>query len=349
MPRKPFTKSLLAYGSVFIILGIGGCGGGSDDAGSAAESTSSVSSVHAVGFRDAQGWQIGLTGILVSDLVALSLSGQDVSTLRQRETDIEGGVADGALFFNSDRPLSESFLQSPAILTVTTNSGQSDIPIEFVTIGTMEFNPASGEIPNVQALAASSKKSSCPEPKLFAMPTPKPISCKYKSKDCQDGFVHPGVDFSTSGKIQSVADGKVEKVVINGSGDHGLGNVVIIGHEMGCRTYYSLYAHLDTIDSRVKVGKKVDVGQTIGVAGATGNGKRSNWKKSHLHFELKPLPILGNPAGVGTKKSSCDTVVGSKNAAANSCFGRVVGDPANYGYFDPNVFFSRVNSSINPF
>lgn len=348
MPRKSLSKIAKVCGSIFAVLSIGGCGGGADDAGGVAKSTSSAPSVHAVAFRDGQGWQIGLTGVLASDLVALSLNGKDISSLRQKGVDIEGIVSDGALFFNSDLPLDESFLQEPVNLTVTTIAGQSNISLDFVTVSTADLDSTNTEIPSVQALAISSKKSNCTEPKLFAMPTPNRISCKYKSKNCQTGFVHPGADFSTGGKVQSVTDGKVEKVVINGSGDHGLGNVVIIGHEVGCRTYYSLYAHLDSIDSRVKVGKKVDVGQTIGIAGGTGNGERYKWD-THLHFELKPLPILGNPAGVGTKKKSCNSVADSKNAAANSCFGRVVGDPANYGYFDPNVFFNRVNSSVNPF
>jgi murein DD-endopeptidase MepM/ murein hydrolase activator NlpD len=57
----------------------------------------------------------------------------------------------------------------------------------------------------------------------------------------------------------------------------GWGNVVVIDHGQGVRTWY---AHLRAVN--VQVGRRVALGATIGLAGASG---RANGP--HLHFEVR--------------------------------------------------------------
>jgi murein DD-endopeptidase MepM/ murein hydrolase activator NlpD len=63
---------------------------------------------------------------------------------------------------------------------------------------------------------------------------------------------------------------------------HGYGNIVIVNHGSGVTTHY---AHLSSFD--VQVGQRVERGQIVGRAGATGRAT-----SPHLHYELR---IDGNP------------------------------------------------------
>lgn len=63
---------------------------------------------------------------------------------------------------------------------------------------------------------------------------------------------------------------------------HGYGNIVIVNHGGGVTTHY---AHLSGFD--VQVGQRVERGQIVGRAGATGRAT-----SPHLHYELR---IDGNP------------------------------------------------------
>lgn len=63
---------------------------------------------------------------------------------------------------------------------------------------------------------------------------------------------------------------------------HGYGNIVIVNHGGGVTTHY---AHLSSFD--VQVGQRVERGQIVGRAGATGRAT-----SPHLHYELR---IDGNP------------------------------------------------------
>ncbi|HJQ23906.1 MAG TPA: peptidoglycan DD-metalloendopeptidase family protein [Blastocatellia bacterium] len=64
--------------------------------------------------------------------------------------------------------------------------------------------------------------------------------------------------------------------------NHGYGNLVIINHGGGVTTHY---AHLSSFD--VQVGQRVERGQIVGRAGATGRAT-----SAHLHYELR---VDGNP------------------------------------------------------
>lgn len=88
---------------------------------------------------------------------------------------------------------------------------------------------------------------------------------------------HQGVDLAKSGNIPiySSAAGTVTRVGVLGT----YGNVVMIVHNIGGKTYETNYAHLHSF--AVKVGQKVKQGQRIGRMGTTG---RSTGQ--HLHFEI---------------------------------------------------------------
>lgn len=124
------------------------------------------------------------------------------------------------------------------------------------------------------------------------------------------GRYHTGIDCLGPGNqatyIQASNVGKVYAVTINGQNDHGLGNCLILRHDvivssngttMPC---YTLYAHLDGIANGLACGQVVKRGQVIGVMGSTGYGQRFYWGATpHLHFEVKSAGILSNPTNGG--------------------------------------------------
>jgi peptidoglycan hydrolase-like protein with peptidoglycan-binding domain len=87
---------------------------------------------------------------------------------------------------------------------------------------------------------------------------------------------HSGVDYSARVGTPIAAAG-AGIVTYAGPLAGGWGKVVTIGHGADVRT---MYAHLSKI--RVRVGARVDAGETIGRVGKTGNASGS-----HLHFEVR--------------------------------------------------------------
>jgi len=78
-----------------------------------------------------------------------------------------------------------------------------------------------------------------------------------------------------------------------------MGNTVVIQHSSETiGAFYSLYAHLESIDAGVEVGARVDESSTLGVMGGSGYGQPDYWP-AYLHFETKTQPVLHN--GLGTK------------------------------------------------
>lgn len=95
----------------------------------------------------------------------------------------------------------------------------------------------------------------------------------YKGKDV-DKQVHLGYDLAVTANVAISAAQKGEVVH---AGDLGIyGNCVVVDHGMGVQ---SLYGHLSSIG--VKVGDKVDKGQTLGRSGMTGLAGGD-----HLHFTM---------------------------------------------------------------
>ncbi len=88
------------------------------------------------------------------------------------------------------------------------------------------------------------------------------------------GTQHDGIDLpgAYGQKVMAARDGVVEMA----GTDPSAGNYVIIKHDNG---YYSYYMHLSKIS--VSKGQKLNVGQTVGLMGSTGNSTGV-----HLHFGL---------------------------------------------------------------
>jgi len=89
---------------------------------------------------------------------------------------------------------------------------------------------------------------------------------------------HLGIDIAAGeGALIYAADSGV--IVFAGGAYGGYGNMIMIDHGNG---YQTLYAHLSVI--YVHCGQSVSRGQTIGIAGSTGNSTGP-----HLHFEVRYL------------------------------------------------------------
>lgn len=97
---------------------------------------------------------------------------------------------------------------------------------------------------------------------------------------------HAGTDLAAdTGTDIYAADGGT--VVFSGWNTAGYGNLIILDHNNGWRTYY---AHLS--DIYVDCGQWVPRGSIIGAMGSTGNSTGP-----HLHFEMLRFGIAVNPAG----------------------------------------------------
>jgi murein DD-endopeptidase MepM/ murein hydrolase activator NlpD len=97
---------------------------------------------------------------------------------------------------------------------------------------------------------------------------------------------HSGIDLAVdTGTDVYAADGGT--VVFSGWNTAGYGNLIVLDHNNGWRTYY---AHLSKID--VGCGQWIPRGSIIGQVGSTGNSTGP-----HLHFEMLRFGIAVNPAG----------------------------------------------------
>ncbi|NDJ35861.1 MAG: M23 family metallopeptidase, partial [Chloroflexi bacterium] len=97
---------------------------------------------------------------------------------------------------------------------------------------------------------------------------------------------HQAVDLAWDlGSPVKAADGGT--VVYAGWNDYGYGNLVVLDHGRGWRTYY---AHLRTVS--VECGAWAARGSVIGALGSTGNSTGP-----HLHFELLRFGIAVDPEG----------------------------------------------------
>src|SRR5213083_1191530 len=82
-------------------------------------------------------------------------------------------------------------------------------------------------------------------------------------------------------EVRAIADGKVVHTnLVPGYSNYG--KYVVIAHQWGGSTYYSLYGHLSSI--AVQLGDVAKRGQRIAVMGYTGTGL--NQERAHLHLEL---------------------------------------------------------------
>jgi len=158
---------------------------------------------------------------------------------------------------------------------------------------------------------------------------------------------HSGIDMSTKEpeNVKAIYEGTIASIIVMGDTDAGFGNTVIIEHNINNEIIYSLYAHLETINKDIIVGKKIKGGDLIGVTGASGYGCQNYWRigkdgcnendflDRHLHLEIKTKPILTNSEG----GDGCL----QKNGAKGSCYGYSPKDPTNYGYINPIKFITN--------
>ncbi len=167
-----------------------------------------------------------------------------------------------------------------------------------------------------------------------------------------DYYQHTGVDFAPTQGIQNIPayaifDGKVAKIQLNDKTDHGLGNTIILEHEINGGKIYSLYAHLALINVKLKEGVFVDKGEIIGEIGNSGFGCKNYWRigadgcdknspnDTHLHLEIKDAPVIENPL----KGMVCETF----DYKPRYCYGYTPDYPQKYGYRDPIEFLFNKN------
>jgi murein DD-endopeptidase MepM/ murein hydrolase activator NlpD len=120
-------------------------------------------------------------------------------------------------------------------------------------------------------------------PIRWPFPVVVPISSGYGGRDAPCfgcSSYHEGLDFNPveGTPFYSIADGEVMEV---NNDTWGYGKWVIIRHEVGSKTFDSLYAHMIRDSTGVKVGQKVKVGDYIGRVGNTGISTGA-----HLHFSI---------------------------------------------------------------
>ncbi len=178
------------------------------------------------------------------------------------------------------------------------------------------------------------------------------------SKDLRkDYYNHAGVDFalninSSSTSIFSIYDGVVTKIQLNNGEDHGLGLTIIIEHELGKEKIYSLYAHLNSLNPSLKEGILVKKGEILGTVGNSAYSCKNYWRigadgctgknkpDTHLHFEVKSLPVLENPLG----GEVCNRATGEKKL----CYGYTPDYPQNFGYKNSIEFlFDKIIKNEN--
>jgi murein DD-endopeptidase MepM/ murein hydrolase activator NlpD len=72
--------------------------------------------------------------------------------------------------------------------------------------------------------------------------------------------------------VKAIYEGEVVSIVVMGDTDAGFGNTIILEHNVNNEIVYSMYAHLESINKDMGVGKKVKGGDVIGITGASGYG-----------------------------------------------------------------------------
>lgn len=118
---------------------------------------------------------------------------------------------------------------------------------------------------------------------LATTPVQGTITSRFASIERVRSGAHTGLDIGAAGgtPIRVAADGVVTRAAWTGT----YGNLVVVSHGNGIETYY---AHCSRI--LVKVGQKVNSGDTIALVGSTGNSTGN-----HLHFEVRIDGVPVNP------------------------------------------------------
>lgn len=139
---------------------------------------------------------------------------------------------------------------------------------------------------NSSSSNSSSSSSSSSSSKFIKPLRTGVVTCEYA---CYSG--HVGIDLdnadydpilATAAGVVTTAKGGCETFVSGvNTCNGGYGNYVMVTHNTSTGTYFSLYAHLASIN--VSQGQSVSQGTQVGTLGDSGNSAGS-----HLHFELYP-------------------------------------------------------------
>jgi hypothetical protein len=156
------------------------------------------------------------------------------------------------------------------VLPVSGSPGRYSLGLS-VSEASAQTTPGTTPLPTTAALADGSPAATANQ---FQWPTSRRTISGWTYHD-PDNPGHIGLDIGAErwDPIVAVADGEV--VFADWAG--GYGNLVILDHGDGWRSYY---AHLTQIG--IEVGQEVRRGETLGGAGTTGYSTGT-----HLHFELR--------------------------------------------------------------
>ena len=70
------------------------------------------------------------------------------------------------------------------------------------------------------------------------------------------------------------------------AGNSSYGIYVVLAHDYDGVAFYSLYAHLASVDEDARLGRRLEQGDVLGVMGNTAGGYVIPRSRAHLHFEL---------------------------------------------------------------
>jgi murein DD-endopeptidase MepM/ murein hydrolase activator NlpD len=85
--------------------------------------------------------------------------------------------------------------------------------------------------------------------------------------------------------VYATMDGRIVHIS-KVAGNSSYGRYVVIEHEKAVPMVYSLYAHLSTIATDIKVGQWVEGGRILGIMGRSAGGYTIPKERAHLHFEI---------------------------------------------------------------
>jgi len=160
-----------------------------------------------------------------------------------------------------------------------TNSGRQDAKL----IGTkLDLNLCNTKVSNApnsiagRVLRESALACLNSKPLLVA---PAPGACVTSGYGLRSRKRHQGIDFQAlpAGPVIAAGAGTVVQKQYRAKD---LGNWIVIDHGSDV---YTAYGHLSKIFPSVSVGKKVSLGQQLGLMGSTGNAARG----VHLHYEVR--------------------------------------------------------------
>lgn len=155
---------------------------------------------------------------------------------------------------------------------------------EIATINLEEVSNTIANQINQDKIEEKKKKESTLNGVYLAVnPVSGNITSRYGSRESIRDHEHKGLDIATKTgtPIKSVAAGEI----IHSGTMGGYGNLIIIDHGNGVKTYYGHCSKL-----YVKKGETVKTGETIAAVGSTGNSTGS-----HLHFEIRLNNEILNP------------------------------------------------------